>query len=117
MTFATRGLWVVIAILGIVALQLGTLKQLGLLDGPNQVLIVDAKAVVRIFVQERGQHLSEEALREAIRTFDQLVMDEAQALHAQTGALLINANHILAGGVEISEGFAARVISRWDQIQ
>lgn len=117
MTWATRGLWVIIAILGIIALQLGTLKQLGHLDGPSQVLIVDAKAVVRIFVEERGQHLSEEALRDAIRNFDQLVMEEAQALHAQTGALLINANHVLAGGVEISEGFAARVISRWDALQ
>lgn len=117
MTWATRGLWIVIAILGIIALQLGTLKQLGHLDGPSQVLIVDAKAVVRIFVEERGQHMSEDALRNAIRAFDQLVMDEAQALHAQTGSLLLNANHILAGGVEISEGFAARVISRWDALQ
>lgn len=117
MSWATRGLWVVIAILGIIALQLGTLKQLGLLDGPNQTLIVDAKAVVRIFIEERGQHLSEEALRDAIREFDRLVMAEARDLHAETGALLINANHILAGGIEISDAFAARVITRWDQIQ
>ncbi|MDG1432016.1 MAG: hypothetical protein P8L68_19335 [Paracoccaceae bacterium] len=117
MSWATRGLWVVIAILGIVALQLGTLKQLGHLAGPHQTLIVDAKAVVRIFIEERGQHLSEEALRDAIRDFDRLVMAEAQAIHAETGALLINANHILAGGIEISDAFAARVIARWDQIQ
>ena len=117
MTWATRGLWIVIAFLGIIALQLGTLKQLGLLDGPNQVLSVDAKAMVRIFIEERGKHLSEEALRDAIREFDHLVMAEAQALHSETGALLINANHILAGGVEISDAFAARVIARWDQIQ
>lgn len=117
MSWATRGLWVVIAILGIVALQLGTLKQLGLLDGPDQALIVDAKAVVRIFIEERGQHLSEEALRIAIQDFDRLVMAEARDLHAETGALLINANHILAGGIEISDAFATRVIARWDQIQ
>lgn len=117
MTWATRGLWGVIAILGIIALQLGTLKQLGHLDGPSQTLIVDAKAVVRIFIEERGQHLREDALRDAIREFDRLVMAEAEALHSETGALLINANHILAGGIEISDAFAARVIARWDQIQ
>lgn len=117
MSWATRGLWIVIAILGIVALQLGTLKQLGLLNGPNQILMVDANAVVRIFIEERGQHLSEEALRDAIRDFDRLVMSEAQDIHAETGALLLNANHILAGGVEISDAFAARVIARWDQTQ
>ena len=71
-----------------------TLKQLGLLDGPNQILIIDAKAVVRIFIEERGQHLSEEALRDAIREFDHLVMAEAQALHSETGALLINAKKL-----------------------
>ena len=117
MTWATRAVMVLMAILGVIAIQLGTLNYLGHLDRPEEVLIVDAKSVVRIFVEERGQHLSEEALRDAIRRFDRLVMEEAQVLHTQTGALLINANHILAGGVEISEAFAARVISRWDAVQ
>lgn len=117
MTWATRAVMGLLTILALIAIQLGTLSYLGHLDRPEEVLIVDAKSVVRIFVEERGQHLAEDALRDAIRTFDHLVMEEAQALHAQTGALLINANHILAGGAEISEAFAARVISRWDAVQ
>ncbi|MDG1430021.1 MAG: hypothetical protein P8L68_15820 [Paracoccaceae bacterium] len=117
MTWATRAVMGLLSILGVITIQLGTLSYLGHLDRPEEVLIVDAKSVVRIFVEERGQHLSEDALRDAIRTFDHLVMEEAQALHAQTSALLINANHVLAGGVDISQGFAARVIARWDLIQ
>lgn len=117
MIWATRAVMGLLAILGVIAIQLGILSYLGHLDRPGEVLIVDAKSVVRIFVEERGQHLSEEALRDAIRDFDRLVMEEAQAIHAQTGALLINANHVLAGGVDISRNFAVRVIDRWDLIQ
>ena len=117
MTWATRTVLGLLSILTVIAIQLGTLSYLGHLDRPAEVLIVDAKSVVRIFVEERGQHLSEDALRDAIRDFDRLVMEEAQVLHVQTGALLINANHVLAGGVDISHGFAARVIARWDAVQ
>ncbi|MDP7152381.1 MAG: hypothetical protein QGI08_15960 [Paracoccaceae bacterium] len=117
MTWATRAVMGLLAILTVIAIQLGTLRYLGHLDRPEEVLIVDAKSVVRVFIEERGQHLSEDALRDAIRTFDRLVMEEAQVLHTQTGALLINANHVLAGGVDISHEFAARVIARWDLIQ
>lgn len=114
MIWATRAVMLLLAILGVIAIQLGVLHFLDRNQTPPQTLSVDPKALVRIFIEERGQYLDEAELRDAIRTFDRLVMEEAQALHTQTGALLINVTHVLAGGADISAPFAARVIARWD---
>lgn len=117
MIWATRAVMLLLAILGVIAIQLATSQVLNRIETPAQTLIVDPKAIVRIFIEERGQYLDEADLRDAIRAFDRLVMEEAQALHTHSGALLVNATHILAGGVDISAPFATRVIARWDAIQ
>ena len=114
-------LWIVggiAALLVILTVQFGTLKYLGLMEPEvNGALIVDAKVVVRIFVETRGKDLDDEEMAAAIRSFDALVMAEAEAIYQGTGRAIINANHILAGGHDISEEFANRVIARWDGLQ
>jgi hypothetical protein len=53
----------------------------------------------------------------AILEFDTLVMNEAEKIYAETGAIILNANHILVGGQEVSTPFAKRVIKAWDLSQ
>lgn len=111
-------LWIVggiAALLVVLAIQFGTLKYLGLMEPQdNGALIVDAKTVVRIFVETRGVDLSEEEMKQAILDFDRLVIAQADEIYLSTGRAIINANHILAGGHDISEEFARHVIARWD---
>lgn len=111
-------LWIVggiAALLVILTVQFGTLKYLGLME-PEVIgaLIVDAKVVVRIFVETRGVDLNEDEMKQAIRDFDRLVIAQADEIYLSTGRAIINANHILAGGHDISEEFARHVIARWD---
>ena len=114
-------LWIVggvAALLLVIAVQIGVMTYLGVLEKPdNSALIVDAKTVVRIFIETRGKDLDEGEMAAAIRTFDALVMSEAEAIYQNTGRAIVNANHILAGGIDISEEFAGLVIAHWDEIQ
>jgi len=113
-------LWIVglvAAALAVVALQFATMTYYGGAQPENGALIVDAKAVVRIFVDQRGVNLDEAQMKDAIKEFDRLVMAEAESIYQETGRAIINANHILAGGIDISDQFAARVIARWDAEQ
>ena len=103
--------------LAVVALQIATLTYYGGAQVENGALIVDAKAVVRIFIDERGVNLDEDQMKEAIKDFDRMVMEEAESIYQSTGRAIINANHILAGGIDISDQFATRVIARWDAEQ
>ena len=107
----------VIAIAGAFILNLITLSAFGLLDPKPQTLVVDARQVVRIFVEKRGEELTDAELKGAILVFDQIVVDEATAIFNETGNIMINADHMLAGGVEVSALFADRVIARWDALQ
>lgn len=111
-------LWItggIAALLVILAVQIGTLQYFGLMEPQeNGALIVDAKTVVRIFVETRGVDLEEDEMKEAIRVFDRLVIDQADEIYQSTGRAIVNANHILAGGHDISEEFAQHVIERWD---
>ena len=52
----------VLAVWGVFAICLVTLWWFGLLDGPARTYVVDAKEVVRIFVEEEGKNLSEEEI-------------------------------------------------------
>jgi len=110
-------LWIMailVAALAVIALQIGTMRYYGGAQEETGALIVDAKTVVRIFIETRGVNLNEDQMSDAIKAFDRLVMDEAESLYQGTGRAIINANHILAGGINISDQFAQRVIARWD---
>jgi len=104
-------LWIVVVI------NFAMLTMFGLLEPEKETLIVDAKQVVRIFVEERGEKLNDGQLTRAITLFDKLVNEEAQAIFAETGQPIINGKHMLAGGRDVSREFALRVIRKWDQSQ
>ena len=98
----------------IVGLQLMVLFQLGLLEPAPEMFVVDAGEVARALLEGRGDAMSNDELASAILVFDSLVMAEAQALHQESGIILVNKAHVLAGAPDVSEQFAARVLHRWD---
>lgn len=112
--------WAVIGLVGLLAVitvQFATMSALGVLDPEPEWYVVDAPSVVRVFIEERGDQMTEAEMASAILVFDQLVMEEAQAIFAQTGHRLVNANHVLAGANDVSIQFAHRVVARWDALQ
>lgn len=104
-------LWV-IAIVNIAILSF-----LGLLEPEKEALIVDNRGVVKIFVEKRGENLSDEQFKQAIRSIDTLANIEAQKIYNQTGSTIFSANSVIAGGRDVTAQFAERIISRWDQLE
>lgn len=100
----------------ITGLNLLVLMQLGLLTPPQKMFVVDAGEVARAFLVGRGEAMSDEELAAAILVFDGLVMAEAQALHQQSGVILVNKAHVLVGAEDVSRVFAGRVLARWDAL-
>lgn len=100
----------------IIGLNLLVLMQLGLLNPPQKMFVVDAGEVARSFLEDRGDAMSEEELAAAILVFDSLVMAEAEALHRTSGVILVNKAHVLAGAQDLSAPFAGRVLARWDEL-
>jgi hypothetical protein len=103
----------VLAVWSVFAIFLVTLWWFGLLDGPARTYVVDAKEVVRIFVEEEGKNLTEEEMAAAVRVIDGLVLGEAERIYVETGSIIINKNHMLAGGVDVSSQLASQVIAAW----
>ena len=81
---------------------------------PNSLLVIDPKLVVKRFVEERGNEMSDATFKDAILQLDAIVLAEAAAIHNARGAMLVNKDHVLAGGLDVSEAFSDRVIARWD---
>lgn len=105
---------------GIVAMAcvtMGMLIYFDVLSPDPEPLVVDAKVVTKMFVDHRGKDLDEDAYRLAIRDIDSIVTAEAERIYRATGQVMINADHILAGGRDVSVTFGERVIELWDQTQ
>lgn len=107
------GVGAVLSVWAVFAVCLVTLWAFDLLDGPARTYVVDAKEVVRIFVEEEGKDLSEEEMVVAVRMIDSLVLGEAERIYRETGSIIINKNHMLAGGVDVSSQLAMQVIAAW----
>lgn len=115
-----KAYWIGGAFLGLwaaVMINVATLNFFGLLDPAPKTLIIDANKVVKIFIEERGNSFSDEQLKNAILVFDEIVTAQANRIHQETGNVIVNGNHILAGGQDVSVEFAQRVIEQWDLIQ
>ena len=80
----------------------------------DTLMVIDPKLVVERFVEERGIEMSDESFKDAILQLDAIVLAEAAAIHNARGAMLVNKDHVLAGGLDVSEAFSERVIARWD---
>ena len=116
MTRMMKLTYALLAVAAVILIDVAVVAGLGLLAPPPETLIISPREVVRIFTEERGKDLSDEDFQKAILLFDDLVMEEAQVIHSTTGVTLVNANHILAGGQDVSAAFARRVIAQWDII-
>ena len=79
--------------------------------------VIDPKIVVKHFLDQRGEGMSDDAFKAAILEIDDLVVAEAELLYRESGAFFVNKAHVLAGGVDISHAFGERIIQRWDQLQ
>lgn len=91
-----------------------TLMYFDVLEPAPEPLVIDAKVVTKMFVDQRGVDLDEEEYRRAIRDIDSIVTAEAERIYRATGQMMINADHVLAGGLDVSSSFGQRVIELWD---
>lgn len=94
-----------------------TLLYFDVLTPEPEPLVIDARVVTKMFVDQRGGDLDDDAYRQAIRDIDSIVTAEAERIYRATGQIMINADHILAGGRDVSASFGERVIEMWDQTQ
>lgn len=117
MRYVNWVLGTVLAIWGVFAICLVTLWSFGLLDAKPETYVIDAKEVVRIFVAEEGKNLSEADMVTAIRLIDGIVLAQAEQIYRESGSVIINKNHMLAGGTDVSVAFALRVIAAWKASQ
>jgi hypothetical protein len=81
---------------------------------PPETYVIDARAVVRIFLEERGTNFSDEETSLAIASIDEIVLGEAERIYRETGSVIVNKAHMLAGGRDVTEEFARMIIAAWD---
>lgn len=84
---------------------------------PASVYVIDAGAVAKIFIERHGEEMAEEDFKQALVRFDRAVTEEAETIFQRTGIALVNKNHMLAGGVDVTADFAEQVMLRWGQQQ
>lgn len=94
-----------------------TLMYFDVLELTQEPLVIDARVITKMFVDQRGVDLDDDQYRSAIRDIDSIVTAEAERVYRATGQMMINADHVLAGGVDVSETFGQRVIQLWDETQ
>lgn len=93
----------------IIARDLGALRQ------NAQVLYVNTDVALKVFVEERTEGWEAEQIADSMKLLVDLMRDEIDALHAQTGFPILDSRQVLAGGNDVSEQFAQRVLKRWDE--
>ena len=93
----------------IIARDLGAIRQ------NAQVLYVNTDVALKVFVEERTEGWEAEQIADSMKLLVDLMRDEIDALHAQTGFPILDSRQVLAGGNDVSEQFAQRVLKRWDE--
>lgn len=108
--------WIVggaFAIVCVVLINVLILQATGLLKPKQEPLFVNTDVVLKIFVEEATEGMDVGAIGNAMPELNEIMIAEANAIYAETGNVLLNAKTVLAGGNDISEAFAARVVRRW----
>jgi len=114
----TKLQWVVGALFATVCIfliNLLTLQTLGLLEPKRETWFVNTDTVVKLFVEEATIGMDVEDIGKAMPLVNQIMLAEADAVYRETGNVLINAKVVIAGGYDVSEAFAHRVIERWNE--
>ena len=81
------------------------------------ILGIDPDALLKGFIDQRGQAFEGDELTVAIRRLDDLIMAEARAVHLETGSLVIKSDLVLAGSTDYTAAFLDRVVRSWDAVQ
>ncbi len=116
----TKTYWIVgvaFAVVCAVLTNVLTLQALGLLKPPRETFFVNTDMVLKVFVEEATEGMDVAAIGEAMPKLNELMLAEADAIYAETGNVLLNAKVVIAGGRDVSDAFAQRVIERWNAIQ
>ena len=108
------GLGGVFAVLSMALVSTAELWYFGLLAAPPETYVIDARAVVRTFLEERGTEFTDEETQRAIASIDEIVLGEAARIYRETGSVIVNKTHMLAGGRDVTEDFARMIIAAWD---
>lgn len=114
--------WVLCCVAFVVLSVVGLLRYL---DGSAQaaqampasdaeILMVDPDLVLKLFVEDRGLNLEGEAFTAAVQKLDRLVSQVSAETYAEFGVLVVKADLVLAGGVDYTAAFYARIAELWD---
>lgn len=116
----TKLQWVVggmFAAVCVLLINVLTLQVLGLLEPRRETLFVNTDMVVKVFVEEATIGMDVEEIGKAMPLVNEIMLAEADAIYRETGNVLINAKVVIAGGHDVSEEFAQRVIQRWNALK
>ena len=108
------GLTGLFALLCMVLVSTGVTLYFNPRTAPPETYVIDARAIVRIFLEERGANFSDEETSRAIASIDEIVLGEAERIYRETGSVIVNKTHMLAGGRDVTEDFARMIIAAWD---
>ena len=89
-----------------------TLWSFDLLEPHSEILVIDPSVVLTTFLASHDGELDNEQLAILSDQFNTIVMAEAAAIFNDTGSVIINKSHMLAGGRDVTNEFAEIVVSR-----
>ena len=79
-----------------------------------EILMVDPDLLLKLFVEDRGASLQGDAFLASVEKFDRLVGQVAAETYAEYGVLVVKADLVLAGGLDYTTTFYARISELWD---
>ena len=79
-----------------------------------EILMVDPDILLKLFVEDRGASLQGDAFLASVEKFDRLVSQVAAETYAEYGVLVVKADLVLAGGLDYTTTFYARISELWD---
>lgn len=112
----TKLQWVIggmFAVVSVLLINVLTLQSLGLLEPRPETLFINTDTVVKVFVEEATLGMEVEEISKVMPLVNEIMYAEADAIWRETGSVLINSKVVIAGGHDVSEQFADRVLQRW----
>lgn len=79
-----------------------------------EILMVDPDLLLKLFVEDRGATLQGDAFLASVEKFDRLVGQVAAETYAEHGVLVVKADLVLAGGLDYTTAFYARISELWE---
>jgi hypothetical protein len=82
-------------------------------DRGEKLFVFDADRSLKLFTEALPNNISDEEFLTAVRLLEEHITEESQRLYAAEGALIVNVDHVLAGGTDITDWMVQGAISRF----